>query len=430
MGSGGSLSSSSSSSSIGSREPRASGAASSSAPQEAGSGPGSSPPLDSVMLYIHGGGFVGTSFGLDSGMLAKWAKQEPRLTIVYVHYSLSPEVRYPVALDEIARVYRQLRSWSRRMVVIGESAGGNLSAALALRCVKERVRGPESLVPVYPALNLNDTPSPSRALHINDPLVPIRLLKELAASYVPEEYIGKHCDLPLVNPGLAPDRLLVGLPSTHIVVGGLDPLLDDAIDFSTRLRRLGKPVTLSVYRNLPHGFINFDFVPEARIAVQAIFDMCLESIGLREPRPALQGSAGRGKPPRDGQGVAFASGAAGAGAGAGAAGSVHAGRPGSSSAAGGAFAHGDLPSTEWSGSDERKITWSDGEGEADGRLAVARAVPAGAAGGGQGLEEAVGVDAGWGHESASSPSTPLPGSSPYFRSRPSPVASGLWGQPD
>ena len=236
--------------------------------------------LDSVMLYIHGGGFVGTSFGLDSGMLAKWAKQEPRLVIVYVHYSLSPEVRYPVALDEITRVYKQLRSWSKRIVVIGESAGGNLAVALALRCVKERIRGPDSLVPVYPALNLNDTPSPSRALHINDPLVPIRLLKELAASYVPKEYMRRHCALPLVNPGLAPDELLEGLPSTHIVVGGLDPLLDDAIDFSTRLRRLGKSVSLSVYRNLPHGFINFDFVPEARVAVQAIFEMCLESVGL------------------------------------------------------------------------------------------------------------------------------------------------------
>jgi len=97
----------------------------------------------SVLLYIHGGGFVGTSFGVDSGMLASWAKQDPNLTIVFVHYSLSPAVRFPVALDEIMRVYKQLRSWSKRLVVMGESAGGNLAAALAVRCVQERVRNPD-----------------------------------------------------------------------------------------------------------------------------------------------------------------------------------------------------------------------------------------------------------------------------------------------
>jgi acetyl esterase/lipase len=88
-------------------------------------------PLPPALLYIHGGGFVGSSFASDQVLLGEWAAAGP-LLLVYCHYTLSPEARFPAALHEIVRVYAWLRRRSQRVVLFGESAGGNLAAATVL----------------------------------------------------------------------------------------------------------------------------------------------------------------------------------------------------------------------------------------------------------------------------------------------------------
>ncbi|XP_015275487.1 PREDICTED: hormone-sensitive lipase-like, partial [Gekko japonicus] len=61
---------------------------------------------------------------------------------------------------------------------------------------------------------------------------------------------------PFMSPLLAPDAMLKGLPPVHIVACALDPVLDDSVMFARRLRALGKPVTLRVVHDLPHGFLS------------------------------------------------------------------------------------------------------------------------------------------------------------------------------
>ena len=61
------------------------------------------------------------------------------------------------------------------------------------------------------------------------------------------------------------------LPHTHIQVGGFDPLLDDSVDFNTRIRRLGVPGELRIHRTLPHTFFSFPVwhtIPEVKQAMQ------------------------------------------------------------------------------------------------------------------------------------------------------------------
>ena len=62
---------------------------------------------------------------------------------------------------------------------------------------------------------------------------------------------------PIQSPVFAPDDVLQRLPPTCIQVGGYDPLLDDSVDFNTRIRRLGIPGELRIYRSLPHTFVSF-----------------------------------------------------------------------------------------------------------------------------------------------------------------------------
>lgn len=171
--------------------------------------PPSAVPPPKFLLYIHGGGFIGSSYSNDGVFLSKLASQAP-LVVVYIHYSLSPEVRYPTALNQCVAVYKWLRARSPHVVVAGESAGGNLSAALVLRCLAEGIPVPSALALAYPALELNPSLSPSRALHINDPLVPVNLLLNLAAAYLPEGEVGKPSATfsPFLHPLQATDDML------------------------------------------------------------------------------------------------------------------------------------------------------------------------------------------------------------------------------
>lgn len=142
--------------------------------------------LPRALMHINGGGFVGRSFAPDVDMLAEWAMTAPSpslasstsgprghsaaaaaasagpLLIAYPRYSLSPEVTFPTALLELVRVYIWLRERCETVVVSGESAGGNLAAALSIYCLWHGLPLPDALVLAYPALVLNPSPSPSR----------------------------------------------------------------------------------------------------------------------------------------------------------------------------------------------------------------------------------------------------------------------------
>ena len=239
--------------------------------------------LAPVFLWVHGGGFIGSSFSTDSIMLSSWVKEAgsdaPPFLVMFPHYSLSPEVVYPTALNELVALFSWLRARCDKVVIGGDSAGGNLCAALILRCIAEGVPLPDGLLLAYPALNLNNSPSPSRAMHLQDPLVPIKLLQRLAAAYIGPASYGKPegNNTAYIHPLLAADAALALFPPTYILSGGADPLLDDAIDLNTRMRRLGVPGELLVLRRLPHGFLNF---PSLEGVPHAIATMREWALGL------------------------------------------------------------------------------------------------------------------------------------------------------
>ena len=195
--------------------------------------------------------------------MAQWARETGGL-IVGIDYALAPRYPYPVALQEVCAVYEGLRNGAfgfraSKIIVVGQSAGGNLAAAL---CVRAALSGPtqapqmpEGLILCYPTLNMGFSASPSRTLFLNDVLLPFQLIKAVAADYLPQNGVNP-CDDPCISPLFASDEVLRCFPPTCMQAAGLDPLLDDAVDFNTRLRRLGVPGAFKVYRSLPHGFLS------------------------------------------------------------------------------------------------------------------------------------------------------------------------------
>lgn len=92
---------------------------------------------------------------------------------------------------------------------------------------------------------------------------------------------------PFMSPLLASDSMLQSLPPVHIVACALDPMLDDSVMFARRLRGLGKPVTLRVVEDLPHGFLSLAALcRETRHAAA----LCVERIRLVLTQPAAPSS--------------------------------------------------------------------------------------------------------------------------------------------
>nr|CCA17643.1 hormonesensitive lipase putative [Albugo laibachii Nc14] len=229
-----------------------------------------------VLLYIHGGGFFGRFLQSDLYNTSMWAAQVGAV-IVYVDYGLTPETQFPVPLQQCFQAYKWLVNGGLgfspdRVVLFGESAGGNLAAACCIKCIQENLQLPAGMTLMYPALSMHLSPSPSRFLHQSDPVLPRGIMELSLNSYYPShghssQYKHNIHD-PLVSPGLADDEDLKHFPPTALSVGDLDPLLDDSVDLYTRLTILNVPATLKIYQGLSHGYIIYgNLVPQAQRAI-------------------------------------------------------------------------------------------------------------------------------------------------------------------
>jgi hormone-sensitive lipase len=123
------------------------------------------------------------------GYLRPLAK-ELDVPLVSINYSHAPEAPFPRAFDECTYVYawilknlEQLGSTGERIVLLGDSAGGNLVVAVALKARKLGLRVPDAVVPIYPALLCKTVISPSRSLSIMDPLLPVGILLSCLQAY-------------------------------------------------------------------------------------------------------------------------------------------------------------------------------------------------------------------------------------------------------
>ncbi|ETK94424.1 hypothetical protein F441_02585 [Phytophthora nicotianae CJ01A1] len=252
------------------------------------------PSTRPVILYIHGGGFFGRFIAKDFLNLTNWACVLGAV-IVYVavlaDYGLAPETHYPDSMNQCYTVYKWILNGGLgfrpgKIALFGESAGANMGAALCIRCIQDGVDLPSGNVFMFPALNLHLSPSPSRFIHQNDPVLPRGILELALTSYYPSHGHSNQYKLnihdPCVSPGLAEDSLLEKFPPTSLVVGDLDPLLDDSVDFYTRLSFLKVPSTLKIYSGLSHGFLIYgDLVPEAQKAIDETCERVQNCIRLR-----------------------------------------------------------------------------------------------------------------------------------------------------
>ena len=218
-----------------------------------------------TLMYVHGGGFVGCSPRTHRAITSAFALQGFR--VFAPDYRLAPEHPFPAPLDDVAAAWRALRtlhdadSPGQRLVLAGESAGGNLALALMLVLRDAGERLPDAAALFSPATDLTGA-SPSIAGNgERDAMFHGPSLANLGNAYLGA---GGDAANPLVSPLFGDPQ---GLPPLLFHVAGEEALRDDGLRFAEKARAAGVQVETSVWPVVPHAWQLLARMPEARRSI-------------------------------------------------------------------------------------------------------------------------------------------------------------------
>jgi acetyl esterase len=208
-------------------------------------------------MYFHGGGWVLGGADTHDRLLRDLANGA-HATIVFVNYTLSPEVKYPVPVEQgyaaakwVEENGQTINVNPSRMEVVGDSVGGNMAAAVAL-LAKQR-GGPKINFQLlfYPVTDANfDTPSYNA--YQDGYFLTREAMKWFWDNYTSNQTNRKE---PTVSPLQASIEQLKGLPSTLIINGEFDVLRDEGEAYAHKLIEAGVPVTAVRYHGTIHDFV-------------------------------------------------------------------------------------------------------------------------------------------------------------------------------
>ena len=223
------------------------------------------------LVFFHGGGWVIGDLDTHDVVCRKVA-DEGELIVISVDYRRAPEHKFPAAVDDaitatkwVADHSRQLGVDASRLMVGGDSAGGNLAAVVALAARDGKGLAIAGQVLIYPATDFAMTHASHR-----EPETSI-LLTHSVIRWFCDHYLTGAADVHDWRASPAHASTLTGLPSAYVLTAGADPLRDEGDEYARSLKQAGVPVT---YRHFPgqfHGFFTMGkLLQQANVAVGEI----------------------------------------------------------------------------------------------------------------------------------------------------------------
>ncbi len=223
-------------------------------------------PNDKAIIYIHGGAFFLGLMYIQK-IFASYVAKATEATVFSIDYRLAPEHPFPAALDDCFAVYKDLLKQGfdpKKIIVMGDSAGGNMTLTLLLKLKLEKLPLPGAAIPLSPATDMNYSGESITTRADVDPVLGFddpEILKYMLLR-------GHSSDDPLASP-LKGD--LKGLPPLMIMVGGLEILYSDSINFAEKAKAAGVDVTLDIEEDMFHVYPTFyGFLDEAKVALGKI----------------------------------------------------------------------------------------------------------------------------------------------------------------
>ena len=228
-----------------------------------------------VLIYYHGGGFIWGSVDIFDTYCRKLAGETEAL-VISVDYRLAPEYKFPVAVKDSYSVVKWVANNITHyggdpdnIIVMGESAGGNLAAVMPL--VSRDSCGPpiRAQIIVCGATTFEEVVFPSRQFFLREGqnyLVSEDYLYRCRTSYLPDSVDTSH---PYISPLAA--ELDEDMPEALVITAQVDPLRDEGKEYARKLHDAGIDVTYREYKGMIHAFMNFyPVLPEARHAIAEI----------------------------------------------------------------------------------------------------------------------------------------------------------------
>jgi len=225
-------------------------------------------PRGPAMLYLHGGGYVFGSPRTFRNLVSR-ISHATGLPALSLDYRLPPAATLPAPVEDALGAYRHLLDAGHppeRLVVAGDSAGGNLALALVLHLAEEGLPQPAALVLISPWADLTMSGASFTRNGLSDPFIPPVALHRFARVALGELDAADWRASPL----FAPAALWPALPRTLIQVGTTELMHDDAVRVAHRLAEAGVDAELQRYERQPHVAPLWTGTPEARTALHEI----------------------------------------------------------------------------------------------------------------------------------------------------------------
>ena len=227
--------------------------------------------LAPCLVFFHGGGWV--IGDLDShDVVCRKLADEAEMIVIAVDYRRAPEDKFPAAFDDaftatkwIAANARQLGIDVARLVVGGDSAGGNLAAAVAIAA--REAGGPliAGQMLIYPVADLSMTHPSHR-----EPETSL-LLSHSLIHWFRDQYLASAADIDDWRASPLKAKTLAGLPPTYVLVAGADPLRDEGDEYAAKLKQAGVTVTHRTFSGQFHGFFTMGkLLEQANVAAREI----------------------------------------------------------------------------------------------------------------------------------------------------------------
>jgi acetyl esterase len=233
-----------------------------------------------VGIYLHGGGWTFGNEQTHDGIARAFCKAS-QLPIASIGYSLAPQKKFPFQNQQIANVLEQLSnsfheqlgvsSDTLKFIFIGDSAGANLAVATHQYYLSPTIRSKTiGMVLFYGVFSSNTNADSWQRLGDGRYGLSTKAMHWYWQQYLQND---TQQDLPEASPLLAD---LASFPQTFLVVGNLDPLLDDTLHFAEQLRSNQIPHQVIVLEDYPHGFLRFcnhitevyDIIKQSGLAMQ------------------------------------------------------------------------------------------------------------------------------------------------------------------
>lgn len=225
-----------------------------------------------AFMFFHGGGWVIGDFPTHKRFIRDLVVNSGAVA-VHVEYTRSPEARYPVALNECYAATKWVASHGeeigvdgKRLAVVGNSAGGNLTAAVALMAKEKKAPELKMQVLFWPVTDGNfETVSYNQ--FASDRFLTKNMMKWFWDHYAPDTAQRKQ---PFVSPLQASTEQLKGLPPTLVQTAENDVLRDEGEAYARKMNEAGVPVSLVRYQGMIHdyGLLNpLATIPEVQSAL-------------------------------------------------------------------------------------------------------------------------------------------------------------------